>query len=73
METEVLAVEIAKLELGPGDVLVCSLKGIDLNMNRVRELGDHLRKMLGHERFIILDSNAVELSVAKAPAEHVQD
>jgi phospholipid N-methyltransferase len=74
VETEVLAVEITKLELGPGDVLVVQLKHEAIrSMERVREFSDHLHKVLGHDRFIILDADAVELQVAKRPADHVQD
>lgn len=74
METDVLAVEIAKLELGPGDAVICMLKGTDINYSRAREFSDALYKVLGHHRFLILNSNAVELKVAKYPgADHVQD
>lgn len=76
MENEVVNVitaEIAKLELGPGDVLLVVLKGNSIAYERAKEFHEHIGRVLGHPRFILVDANMVEFKVGKAPADHVQD
>ena len=74
MQTEVLKMEIAKLEIGPTDMLVMAVEpGFDLE-TRVG-LSKHIHRILGHNRFIVVQRGQIDFSLAKFNEAdgHVQD
>lgn len=70
---EVVTAEIAKLELGPQDVLLVQMK-TEITDKRCNEISDLLRSVLGHSRFIVSTPNVAEFSIIEQPeGDHVQD
>jgi hypothetical protein len=73
VEFYAVTAEIAKLELKDGDVLAVTIKGPKVSHGHFDLISDYLKNALGHNRFLIVNGNDVELSIIKAPASHVQD
>lgn len=74
MQIEVLKMEIAKLEIGPTDMLVIAVDPKFDEESRIN-LSKHIRRILGNMRAIVVQRGDMDFSVAKFNEAdgHVQD